>query len=149
MPATYVALNATVQMAGFSTKNWDVERDRCELHLHEKTGGVFVTRGEEYLFISPALISHVELRVGEASTQSGPVSTPASRTDMSQDIASLPKAQREMAIDFIVAAERDHGSSDSDIDAVLREIAGSVVREDGATPDATGSKPRKRRAPRT
>lgn len=125
MPATYVALNATVQMGGFSTKNWDVERDRCELHLHEKTGGVFVTRDEEYLFISPALISHVELRMEqeEASTQSG---------------HSVTDADIEHAL--------SDDATESDIDAVLREIAGNVARGHGASDAAPARTPR--RAPR-
>lgn len=132
MPATYVALNATVQMAGFSTKNWDVERDRCELHLHEKTGGVFVTRGEEYLFISPALISHVELRMEqeEASTQSLPPG---------MQVAYSPLEDKHFL------ALKSSKYKETEIDAVLREIAGNVAREDAESAGATGSK---RRAPR-
>lgn len=125
MPATYVALNATVQMAGFSTKNWDVARDRCELHLHEKTGGVFVHRNGERLFISPSLISHVELapEQEEASTQSG-----------------------HSVTDADIAHALSDDATESDIDAVLREIAGNVAREDAESTGATGST--KRRAPR-
>jgi hypothetical protein len=41
--ATYVQLRGVINIAGRSAGNLDARRDECVLHLHEETGGVFVT----------------------------------------------------------------------------------------------------------
>jgi len=55
-------------IAGMSRANLDAVRDGCELHLHEETGGVFMTIGEEVIYIAPMAITSAELVTPLAST---------------------------------------------------------------------------------
>ena len=114
MRAVYVALNGTVQMGGFSRLNWDAARDRCELHLHEKTGGVFVKFDNQRYYIAPSLVSHVEMET-EGSTNALPSpSSPA----LSPVPAALPSSV---------------ASNDSLEDQVLRELTGGTTEEPSTT----------------
>ena len=61
VPATYVTLVGQIVVCGFNTRSLDASRDLCALHLHLKTGGVFVKRNDSMTYLNASVISHVDL----------------------------------------------------------------------------------------
>lgn len=61
IPAKYVDLLGAVNVGGMNTRNFDAIRDLCDLHLHQESGGVYVTRGEDVFYVGPHAIGSVEL----------------------------------------------------------------------------------------
>lgn len=61
LEAKYVTLSGNITVGGMNTRNFDSVRDECVLHLHQETGGVFVTRGSDSFYIPPVAVQSVEL----------------------------------------------------------------------------------------
>lgn len=65
IPAKYVTLAGSLTIGGMMARNFDESRDLCGIHLHEETGGVFITRGADRFYVAASVVQSVELKPEE------------------------------------------------------------------------------------
>lgn len=116
----YVDLLGAVNLGGMHTRNLDAERDLCALHLHQETGGVFVTRGDDEFYIGPHAIGSVQLQksVEESRTQKVPAA-------MLKPLSPYPVMSKEEADK---EAERVSQGARNLADEVLSELQEEAPR---------------------